>query len=326
MNTNGTNSGMNIEDYEDLAVRKSNVAKKVAIGAGVAVGGAAVVGGTAYAATNMFGHDDVTEDPLTADDLVEGAEVAEDFKPVEETQETSHVVYVEKPAAPAPEPDASDEIEVTWDETTNYNVDGETLMTVEEGTVDGHHFALADVDGDGHADVLGIDMNDNGQFEENELQYYSYDDHVHMGHETAHTHDINYMGGAGGQENEQYLAYEDEYRGQGQDIIHNNFEDEKTGEEYHGDYAENNPDYNPRADIDYGHNEYLAEDHHYDGDQEYHAGVSDEYNTGYQEDYHADYHEDDDHLVDPAYDDHMANMEDNHDDFDTMMENDEFMG
>ena len=43
MTTNGTNPGMSVEDYENMAVQKSNVAKRVAAGAAVFVGGAAVV-------------------------------------------------------------------------------------------------------------------------------------------------------------------------------------------------------------------------------------------------------------------------------------------
>ena len=41
MNTIKTNTGENIDDYENMAVQKSNVAKRVAAGAAVFVGGAA---------------------------------------------------------------------------------------------------------------------------------------------------------------------------------------------------------------------------------------------------------------------------------------------
>lgn len=311
MNTNGTNQGMNIEDYEDLAVRKSNVAKKVAIGAAGVAGAAALAGGSAYAASNMNNNDDVIEDPLTTEDMTQGAEVGEEFQPVEEStqetlQQTTQYVYVEKPAAP--EPVQNDEPEVTWDESTQYKVNGETLMTVESGTVGGHKFTLMDADGDDHADVLAIDMNDNGKYEDSEIEYYSPKDHVHMGHETAHTREVNY-GGIGGQGSETYREYAyNNNSAKGRDVIHNNFEDEKTGEQYRGDYAENNPDYNPRANLDYGRNQYLAENHEYDGEQEYHAGIEDE------------------PLIDPAYENYASNEEDTTDGFDQMMDNDEFAG
>lgn len=48
MNTIKTNTGENIDDYENMAVQKSNVAKRMAAGAAVFVGGAAVAGGAAY--------------------------------------------------------------------------------------------------------------------------------------------------------------------------------------------------------------------------------------------------------------------------------------
>ena len=50
MTTNGTNPGMSVEDYENMAVQKSNVAKRVAAGEAVYVGGAADTGGAAKAA------------------------------------------------------------------------------------------------------------------------------------------------------------------------------------------------------------------------------------------------------------------------------------
>ena len=45
MNTNGTNPGMNVEDYEDKAIQKSNAAKRIAVGGAAFLGGAAVGGG-----------------------------------------------------------------------------------------------------------------------------------------------------------------------------------------------------------------------------------------------------------------------------------------
>ena len=52
MNTNGTNPGMNVEDYEDKAIQKSNAAKRIAVGGAAFLGGAAVAGGY-YDAGNM---------------------------------------------------------------------------------------------------------------------------------------------------------------------------------------------------------------------------------------------------------------------------------
>lgn len=284
MTTNGTNPGMSVEDYENMAVQKSNVAKRVAAGAAVFVGGAAVAGGAAYAANQNDNQTDET--PLTEQDIVNGAGVGETYK--QETEETTqeHIVYVEKPQPQHNDNTSEDETSITWDNTTDYYVDGEKQGSIEEGTIDGHKFALVDTTGDNHANYLAIDMNDNGQFEDDEIIAYTPEDHVHMGHDTAHTtekhyesngeEEVYYSEGSHGQ-NINDIA--ENNNGKSDDMIHNNFEDEKTGEEYSGDYAENNPDYNPDADVDYSeHNDnYLAENDKYDDDEndmEYTAGLN----------------------------------------------------
>lgn len=254
MKTNGTNPGMSVEDYEDMAVQKSNVAKRAAAGAAIFLGGATVAGTAAYAA----GHPEMgeAEAPLTIEDVVGGAEAGSDYQPVEEAP------------APAPTPNPApqqqttqEESPITWDETTNYYVDGEKVGSMEEGTVDGHNFALIDIDGDEHADILAIDIDDNGRFDDNEYVTYSVSDHVHMGHETAQVTNEHYQSGyspISTPEGEEIAQYEEP--------VHNNFEDEKTGESYEGDFAENNPDYNPNGQVDnYEANiDYLAENESYE--------------------------------------------------------------
>ena len=69
---------MSVEDYENMAVQKSNVAKRVAAGAAVFVGGAAVAGGAAYAANQNDNQAD--EAPLTEQDIVYVAGVGETYK------------------------------------------------------------------------------------------------------------------------------------------------------------------------------------------------------------------------------------------------------
>lgn len=305
MNTNSNNSGVNIEDYEDLAVRKSKMAKKTALGAAGVVGVGAIAGGTAYAAT---AGDDTIEDAVTTDDLINGADTGMEMQPVEEApapQTTTQYVQVQQPA---PEPES--ETEITWDEATNYYVDGEKVISTESGTVDGHNFTIVDFDGDDHADLIAVDSNNNGRYDDNEIMELSPSDHVHMGHETAKT------------TNEQFYANIDSPRGyspesesyayNGGEPIHNNFEDEKTGENYYGDYAENNPDYNPRADVDYGENngQYLAEDYRYSENESY-AGI--------------ELAENDEPNVD-VQDDMACGDGSESDSYDAMMGEDEFMG
>lgn len=309
MNNNETNSVMNVDDYENMAVQKSNNAKRVAAGAALFVGGAAVAGGAAYAATGHDTPDIIDDSPLTAEDVVEGGNVGNDYQPEVHNETTERVVYVEKHEEPSHDQNSeqTNETQVTWDEkTVVYDEDGNVVGSVESGTIQGHNFALFDVDGDNHADYLAIDADGNGQFDDNEIVKYDVSDHVHMEHETAHTKEIH--------NNNQYILVEDggediARNDDDREIIHNNFEDEKTGESYNGDYAENNRDYNPNADMDsYGNSDnYLAENDRYDGyDDSYSAGVDEQYlaeNDNEDSEPYEDfvYEEDDDATEDSNY-------------------------
>lgn len=117
---------MNVEDYEDKAIQKSNAAKRIAVGGAAFLGGAAVAGGAAYAAGQPEGQ--TADETLTTEDIIGGAEAGSEYKEAEtqEPQEThtathtttEHVVIVEKPAAEVyhEEAQAAEEPNVTWDE------------------------------------------------------------------------------------------------------------------------------------------------------------------------------------------------------------------
>lgn len=282
MNNSVKTNDMNIEDYEDQAIKRSKLAKGIGIAVGGAVGGAAIAAGTTYAA-NTSGNE-ILDEPLSADEMAQGAEVGEDIESVEETpvKPTTQYVYVEKvEPEPEPEPELEPTPEVTWDETTNYYIGDEKVMSAEEGTIDGHNFMILDADADGKADVLAYDLNNNNMYEENEIVELTPEDNVMMGNMTAHTTDNHYDSWFQEPETvEESYAYNEQpyvYNEEPSHQIHNNFEDEKTGEEYHGDFAEDNPDYNPYADVDYGGNEqYLAENYSYDSNNNdsYHASMN----------------------------------------------------
>lgn len=327
MNANGTNPGMSVDDYENMAVQKSNTAKRVAAGAALLAGGAVVGGGAAYAASEQpVPH---PEDELTSEDVVDGANAGKSYQESEESHTeavTERVVYVEKPVEHVEE---EKEPAVTWDEkTVVYDGDGNVTGSMESGAVNGKNFVLMDVDGDDHADYLAIDMDGNGRFDDNEIVKYDVSDHVHMGHETAHTKEIHNNSYVGEEPSE-----DPHYIAQNGEEIHNNFEDEKTGESYHDDYAENNPDYNPHADVnDYGEgNNYLAENDAYDADEDsYSADVHEDYlaeNEDYDssEDYmaNADVDTEDEPLESTA--DYTAEAEQG-DSYDDMMSGEEFLG
>lgn len=332
MNTNGTNPGMNVDDYENMAVQKSNTAKRVAAGAAMLVGGAAVGGGVAYAAADHEDTKPVTaDDGLTAEDVVDGANVGSSNQESGNSQAettTERVVYVEKQPEPVEEEKGPT---VTWDEkTVVYDGEGNVTGSIEKGTVNGKDFMLMDVDGDDHADLLAIDMDGNNRFDDNEIVRYDVSDHVHMGHETAHTKEIHYNNGSEYYEDPHYIAHND-----ADHTIHNNFEDEKTGESYHGDFAEGNPDYNPRADVDdYGNgNDYLAENDAYDANEDsYSADMNQDYlaeNEDYADDSAEEYVADSDidDIDNPLESsaDYTAETEES-DSYDDMVGGEEFLG
>ena len=294
MKTNGTNQDFNVEDYENLSGNDNTTAKRVAAGAAILAGGAVLGGGVAYAASQP-GEEE--KEVLTTEDVLNGAEAGSE-EAVETTQETvtERVVYVEtKPEEP--ETVEPEEPTITWDETTNVYVDGELKSSTEEGTYDGHHFALSDVDGDGLADVLAVDINDNGVFESNEKLYYTESDNIRMGHATSGHENHYFYTNENGEiiEEPPYIPGEDPGN---QEVIHNNFEDEKTGEKYQGDYAENSKDYNPKADIDYSEKNYLAEEENYDVEE---RDYSAEVNYGDSEDIAANDTDDEEETADEIY-------------------------
>lgn len=229
-------SDLNVDAYEEKAVNRSKMARNIAIGA-AAVGGVGVAA-TAAASTINPNPDIIEEfnDELTMEDITDGATVSE--APAPEVE----VVHVTQPA-PAPAAAPVEEPQIVWEETEEIYLNDEKLMSVETGTVDGQKFSLIDVDNDNLADIIGIDMNNNGAIEENEFFEADPSHRLAMGNETQHTTRTNYITGL-----DDIMAYENaEQQRFNEEVIHNDFEDEKTGERYYGDYAENNPDYNPNA-------------------------------------------------------------------------------
>lgn len=235
-----TNEDYQLEELENAAVNKSNNAKRIAAAAGLlATGGAA-----GYAATNI--PTSGTEEPietLTEEDLESVADTG--ANQVQEPEVKPQPVQPQ-PATPAqPTPPAQDEVDVSFDKTTHYYDENNNLvMTTEEGTVNGQQFKLVDVDGDMRADILAYDADGNGVINEDEIVELSGKDQIAMGHATAQ-HDDQFFA-IHEPEPEPYIEPYDinQEKDYADNTIHNDFEDEKTGETYSHDYAENNEDYN----------------------------------------------------------------------------------
>ena len=237
-----TNEDYQLEELENAAVKKSNNAKRIAAAAGLlATGGAA-----GYAATNIpTGEGEEPVETLTEEDLESVADTG--ANQVQEPEVKPQPVQPQpQPATPVqPTPPAQDEVDVSFDKTTHYyDEDNNLVMTTEEGTINGQQFKLVDVDGDMRADILGYDADGNGVINEDEIMGLSGKDQIAMGHATA-------------QHEDQFIAIHEpdpepyiepyninEEKDYADNTIHNDFEDEKTGETYSHDYAENNEDYN----------------------------------------------------------------------------------
>ena len=235
-----TNEDYQLEELENAAVNKSNNAKRIAAAAGLlATGGAA-----GYAATNIpTGSAEEPIETLTEEDLESVADTG--ANQVQEPEVKPQPVQPQ-PATPVqPTPPAQDEVDVSFDKTTHYYDENNNLvMTTEEGTVNGQQFKLVDVDGDMRADILAYDADGNGVINEDEIVELSGKDQIAMGHATAQ-HDDQFIA-IHEPEPEPYIEPYDinDEKDYADNTIPNDFEDEKTGETYSHDYAENNEDYN----------------------------------------------------------------------------------
>lgn len=242
-----------LEEMEKSAVNKSTMAKRAIAGAGLLAAGAA----TAYGAEQLMddGHNVATE-PVQQSDLASGAAAGAvgegvteqpQSQPEPQTVHTEETVHVEVHPAPQPEQEPEMQFETT---THMYDNEGNLVGSVDEGTYDGHHFAVVDQDGDGRADVLWYDENGDGKISQNELADVSDSGYVMGSHGGAHL-DYNV-------DEDRYMADAHEVGGHtdGGDVadIDNDYredlQNEKSGEVYRDDLAQNNPDYNPKGDVD----------------------------------------------------------------------------
>ena len=265
-----TNEDYRLEELENAAVKKSSNAKRIAAAAGLlATGGAA-----GYAATNIpLDSNEEGEEGLSVDDLESvtdaGASQVTEPQPAPQSQPAQPEP---QPVAPVEEPQVEEEpeVEVDFEKTTHfYDQNNELFLTTEEGTIDGHKFILGDVDGDMRADYLAYDMDNNGVINDDEVFELTEGNKIAMGNATRQ-HEDQFLAVNYGPEQEpvpyvEPLDIEKEKDMADNTVIHNDFEDEKTGESYSHDYAENNRDYNNNGDVE----QYSAgtSDYAYDGEE-----------------------------------------------------------
>lgn len=262
-----TNEDYQLEELENAAVNKSNNAKRIAAAAALlATGGAA-----GYAATTIpFDDGEEHMEKLSEEDLEgvvdSGANQVQTPEPKPQPAQPTQPTHNAKPVEPT-----EDQVDVNFDKSIHY-VDGEnTVMTAEEGTINGHKFQLIDVDGDMRADILAYDEDGNGVYNDDEIIQLSQKDQIAMGHATRQ-HEVVVINNDE-VDPEPIQPYPEPYdildeKDYADNNIHNDFEDEKTGEKYSHDYAENNENYNNNGDVDHysaGMSEYAMEE---DGKEE----------------------------------------------------------
>lgn len=263
-----------LDEMENAAVNKSKNLKRglVAGAAVVGVGGTAAFGAERIANANS--EDESNE--LSSDDILAGAnagveeqsETVNEESTVKEVHVKHHIVedpvrninYIE------PEPEVNvEETAVLLDE------DGEIISTYDAGTINGKDFLVIDSDLNGKGDILAYDENGNGIYEDNEIsqidnQTYEMGkgEHFNVYAKTEEGEWVKIQESV----NPNQQSYAEDI-----DDIHNDFEDEKTGEVYRGDLADRNPDYRNDEARQYSagmneesHNEAYAENNdEYDG-------------------------------------------------------------
>lgn len=247
-----------LDEMENAAMEKRKNLKRGLV-AGTAVLGA---GGTAaIAAAPIINPDPNPEEVeviLTDDDLLAGANAGAEDQPQQETDSTQQtttqtVNETREFVIERVETQVIHEPNVSVDETAVfYDENGDVMMMADQGTIDGVQWIAVDKDLNGKADYIGIDENQNGIIEENEI--YAMDNQsfdVGKGNMFA-----GYSRAADGQFHKDYevdnhLGKHVAYNEGQQEDIHNDWDDERSGERYHDDLAENNIDYNNRGGEQY---------------------------------------------------------------------------
>lgn len=232
-----------IEEMENSAMQKKDMAKKVGLAAGAAVLG----GGAVFGANAIINHETGDEDELGADEIGNLADQTVDEQPVEQQveQPVKETVVVERPVvihevhevpAPEPEPDVTfQNREVVIDE------DGNVLASKENGTVMGHQFSLYDLDGDNKADYLWIDQNNDHEIQENEVTNIE-SENIAMGNAPiTNDKDITVIDTHPDYYEEDFPLHTDI------EDIANDFDD--TTGNHDNELAQNNPDYRNHEDV-----------------------------------------------------------------------------
>lgn len=184
-NQNQPNQVRNQANKKDKNLQRAGM-----VAAGVGLAGAA----TAFAATQLNDGDvDSDNVEMTSDDLLAGVNanaIETEEAPVAKTEttnhttvenhvthtnhETVHVYHHDAPHANVQGHEAgaagSEPHVVVEESAILYDEEGNIISTYDAGTIDGKQFMVLDSDANGRGDVLAVDENRNGVFEEDEIR------------------------------------------------------------------------------------------------------------------------------------------------------------
>lgn len=232
-----------LEEMENSQIKKAGAAKKAAI---LAAGGLGLTTTGAFAADRLgdMTNDESTEGVLTEDDLIHGADAASLEEPAPAAPAPAPAAPVAQAPAPEPVQPIHDPEVIAGESGIAFDADGNLVAQYDSGTVDGDQYVVMDTDFNGKGDLIAIDVNHNGQIENNEIVALDNQSYI-MGtpNNVVIIDDVD-------------SQYPDPHPITQPDVtdiddIHNDFFDETTGEEYRQDLADNNPDYNNHGDTDY---------------------------------------------------------------------------
>jgi hypothetical protein len=206
-----TSKDYQLEELENAAVKKSNNAKRVAAAAGLMA-----VGGTAGAAAGVHMSSNNSDAETEEVDKL-------DTEEMEGTLNTAANQVHEPEPAPQPinngggstgghrpTPTNDDDVDVNFESSTNYyDENGNLMMITEDGKVNGHDFRVVDADADGKGDLLAIDANGNGIYEDGEIYTLTGSDQIAMGNPTPHHENVYLADTEPEVEPEPYDIYDD---------------------------------------------------------------------------------------------------------------------
>lgn len=256
-----------LDEMENAAVNKSkNLKRGLAIGAGVlGVGGTAVAGTTHYmhnhesadspvntplseedilAVANAGGIEDTTDNQSSAQTSASG-----NTHHVDEVHVTQHIVVDD----PNQNVQPTQDVIVINENGMITDEEGNIISLHESGTYNGMDYVVFDRDLNGKGDLLAIDENRNGVIEDHEIHQLD-----NKSYELNHPREMAWyvqteegdIVNTGTTVNVNDLQANNNFDPE-PEIIHNDFDDERTGEIYRGDLAENNPDYYNRGGEQY---------------------------------------------------------------------------